>query len=169
MQYTYLMYNGKHYKIGRSINPEKRYLELKVASPELKIIAYGTGIDEKTLHEKCNNKKISGEWFKLKAKDVSKIIQLLNNEFNGFVKTNEIIKAEQRINKNKDFHKKLWDKYSKYIINFGKYKDICIIDMTSIEQIKYIKWGLKNFGKKSKAYKVFNWWINEQYNPNRLH
>ena len=70
--YIYLISNGKDYKVGVSVNPEKRIKQLQTGSAEsLSIVelwmlpkdkVYGL---EKECHEKINSYYVKrGEWFK---------------------------------------------------------------------------------------------------------
>jgi len=136
MKQTYLIQNKSGlFKIGKSNNPERRLKELKTGNPDLKIIAFGTGIAEKELHTIFKSKKYKGEFYKLKKYEVEKIIRMLKNEYKPYM-----------------------EKHYDHVINFGKWKGTDIIKMKSIEQLRYVKWFVKNGNKKQKCYKAFLWW-----------
>jgi hypothetical protein len=60
------------YKIGFSIDPEKRIQALRCANPEISLVALYPGAitDEKYLHRYFSEKKVSNEWFSLKKEDL---------------------------------------------------------------------------------------------------
>lgn len=75
--YVYVMidHNTKYFKIGRSNSPLKRERTLQSEKPTIELIhkfecEYGI---EKELHNKFNDKKIRGEWFKLDDNDIKYI------------------------------------------------------------------------------------------------
>lgn len=118
---TYLMYDGSKYKIGQSKDPIKRMSELKTANPDIRLIAFGNKITETELHKKYSHKRYKLEFFKLSNKDVSRIISLLGNEYNG-------------IQSNPSYD----------LINFGKYNGLYVQDLKTKEHIKYMKWYIAN-------------------------
>ena len=89
MQYTYLIYDGEYYKIGKSNDPEKRIKTLLTANPKCKLICYGKGVSEKDLHTFFFNKRVwkRREWFFLNEKDVQKCTELINQEMSMFKPT----------------------------------------------------------------------------------
>ncbi len=57
---------------------------------------------------------------------------------------------------------KNYERKLEYVINFGMYKGMQIQMMTDKRQLSYIRWYLKKCKrKKSKAYKIFKWWLKE--------
>lgn len=158
---TYLLFDGKLYKIGQSINPEKRLKNLRTGNTKVKIIAYGSGLTEKRLHEIFKNKRVSGEWFKLNNSDVCRIISLIRNEYQGISLSNEILKKhEKNLLKQKELDNNKFVKYSGYVFTFGKYNGSRIIDMNTNNEINYVAWCAKNIRNK-KLNKIFKWWVNE--------
>jgi len=154
---TYLIYDGRYYKIGQSTNPLERLKNLRTANPAVKLIAFGEGSTESIFHNRYKNKRINGEWFKLSNNDVNNIIRSLRNEYEGIDEF-----RIKRIEKQKIFEDKQFEKNSKYQIKFGKYKNQMITDMNSIDELKYLKWCIKNFkNKKSKTVKIFKWWLKQ--------
>lgn len=61
--YTYLMFDGKYYKIGKSKDPEKRLKQLQTGNVDIKLISYYLGDIEKITHQEFWNKRIKDEWF----------------------------------------------------------------------------------------------------------
>lgn len=145
-QYTYLMQSNREFKIGKSIDPEKRLQQIKTARPDVRLIAYGFGVSEKELHFKFKHQKIYREWFLLNKEDVEYIIKALNNECGNITITS-------------------YKKRSKIRIAFGKYKGIPICNMTSEKQIAYMRWFVNNVdkNKNKKHIRLFNWWLNELF------
>ena len=80
---TYIAKSGRLYKIGKSKDPVKRINALKTGNPNIRLIAFGEGVSEKTLHFRFRRNRQSGEWFKFRHKDVEKIIGLLCNEYHS--------------------------------------------------------------------------------------
>ena len=76
---TYLIFDGRHYKIGRSMDPERRLIDFRIANPTVKLLAYGIGIDEKSLHKLYKKYRVVGEWFKLSNTHVDEIVYSLKH------------------------------------------------------------------------------------------
>lgn len=71
---TYIMSDiSGLYKIGRSRDLDRRYMELKIGNPSIKIEFAFEGDYEKELHEKYGVKNRGGEWFALTEKDLEEI------------------------------------------------------------------------------------------------
>lgn len=83
--FTYLMTDGRLYKIGRSSNPEKRIRELKTANPFIRMVCYGSGIEENTLHKKFGHLRVSGEWFDLEGKALKRVKKWIGNTDRRYV------------------------------------------------------------------------------------
>ena len=76
---TYLLYNGKNYKIGHSVNIKSRLVSLRTGSDtHIELIGCSVGgIDlEKELHYKYSSKKIKREWFDLNNSEVQEILNI---------------------------------------------------------------------------------------------
>lgn len=77
--YVYLIKNHRNgfVKIGRSVNPSTREKTLQSEEPELEMIFHHKGLesDELFLHQKFNEKRLRGEWFKLDDEDVKFIVE----------------------------------------------------------------------------------------------
>lgn len=151
MQYTYLIHSNGIYKIGKSKDPKRRLQSLKTANPHVKLVAYGDGVKEKVLHNKYDNKRINGEWFRLNNKDVENIIRSLHS--------GKHVEKDSNNYNDKLYHR----------IRFGKYKGLHVCDFTEREHINYIKWYLRASSKKGKSkqiyqnktVKIFKWWLKQ--------
>lgn len=72
---TYIMLDNSSdlYKIGRSVNVEKRLKALSVANANLSVVLT-IGYDvEKELHNTYSNKKVKSEWYRLTKDDIDSI------------------------------------------------------------------------------------------------
>jgi hypothetical protein len=76
---TYLAYDGKNYKIGKSVNAENRISQCKTANPEIQLLVSGYGISEKELHDKYKDKRVDREWFSLNESDVEWITEKIES------------------------------------------------------------------------------------------
>lgn len=79
--YTYLMYDGNFYKIGRSKDPEKRLGQIKTGNPACELICFSNKITEIELHVLFANSNVGREWFDFKEKpsELNEVIHLINN------------------------------------------------------------------------------------------
>ncbi len=126
--FTYMMFDGRYYKLGQSSNVKKRFLSLRIANPEIKIICFGRGITEKNLHDEYETKRIKGEWYDLNVNDVLDVI---------FKITGKRISKEAAINESfLDLNKK----NREVILRFGKYNGCDIYKMKSGEELRYLGW-----------------------------
>lgn len=78
---VYLIRCGKtnFYKIGRSTDLQRRLLDISASNPHLIFLEHVIvdpqyGIIEKRLHSMFQRKRLKGEWFCLKEKDVVRIM-----------------------------------------------------------------------------------------------
>ena len=75
--YVYVMIdkNTGLYKIGRSVNPNKRERTLQSEKPTIEMLFcyYAITHDEKVLHQMFEDKRYRGEWFSLNHLDLNKI------------------------------------------------------------------------------------------------
>ncbi|MCX2432183.1 GIY-YIG nuclease family protein [Pedobacter sp. GR22-10] len=75
--FIYLMFNSKTklIKIGKSKKPQYGEKTLQSEEPEITMIAVweANAQTETSLHQKCKDKYICGEWFKLTLKDMAAI------------------------------------------------------------------------------------------------
>jgi len=130
-KFTYLISDGFYYKIGKSINPEKRLNSIKTGNPNCTLLFYGKGRTEKQLHDIFKVFRIKREWFKLRFKDVELIKRLLN----GNEAPDDLLRCA-----NLRASGKLEKEYTEYVFTFGKYRDKKISDMINRKQIDYLKW-----------------------------
>lgn len=86
---TYLMFDGRHYKIGMAQDPEARRKNLET-SPGVRIELIGISdcIKEKTLHKTFRSVRVKSnphlkEWFDLGPKDLSLCLLLMRGEGNA--------------------------------------------------------------------------------------
>ena len=87
--YVYLIQgprkDGKDlFKIGRTINPKTRFLNLQTGSPvSLKIVKITKTKNprqlERYLHEHCAEMRVRGEWFALGKRDVRSVKKIMKN------------------------------------------------------------------------------------------
>ncbi len=85
--YTYLVTNGREYKIGITTKtPESRVMELQTGS-STKIVISGYSYNsnalvmEQELHRKFSSKRLEGEWFALSDDDVAVIHNHFENNY----------------------------------------------------------------------------------------
>ena len=73
--YVMIDKNTGYYKIGRSINPEKREKTLQSEKPTIEMLFNHDARvkDEKELHDMFRDKRVRGEWFDLNGSDLNKI------------------------------------------------------------------------------------------------
>lgn len=72
---VYLYKTGGHYKIGKSKDTVRRGQEIKLQSPEDPILIHTIKTDdvvgiERYWHNRFKDKRMKGEWFKLKPEDI---------------------------------------------------------------------------------------------------
>lgn len=179
--YTYLMFDGLYYKIGKSKNPEKRLKQIQTSNPLSLLLEYSDKVDEKNLHKLYSNYRIKNEWFNLNDKQVEEIKYFFKKGYKetivdtskvesidfGNFKLKTTLKGTYKLSTYDrqriiEGQQKNIKKNIEYVINFGKYKGTKITDMVSEEQIKYMEWYINNVGKKGKNDRRFKA-INYQY------
>lgn len=89
---TYLMTDGKLFKIGQSVNPQKRLLSIQNGNINAVLLFYGSGVSEKELHNKYAHKRVGREWFNLNDNDIEEI-KLLFEQLNPEIVVSNINKV----------------------------------------------------------------------------
>lgn len=74
--YVYLLKSGDHYKIGKSEDIERRVKEVRTQMPESLVLVHTIRTDdasgiERYWHQRFQNQRANGEWFKLSRADIS--------------------------------------------------------------------------------------------------
>ena len=123
--FTYLMYDGRYYKIGKSNNPIKRLKTLRTANPTVKLICFGKKKSESTLHLMFKRYLVGGEWFDLPRRAVTWIEYNIGDQKHLKIKED---RKRRFVRPNID--------YENYVIDFGKYKRIKITDRVHDEQLR---------------------------------
>lgn len=149
---TYLMHDGSNYKIGQSINPQKRLLELKTGNPTIELINHSCFIAERYFHELFMDCKVGGEWFNLNHIDynIANILikssdklraEMLMRFYYKKVKSNNVHKQKEKIRVEKVIRD---NKFLIYKIPFGKYKSKKLKDMSDDLEIAYLRWAYRS-------------------------
>ena len=68
--YTYIIYDDKYYKIGKTKNLKNRMESMKTSNPHIKLLLFLDKDIEKDLHVKFKDRNITGEWFNLSKEDL---------------------------------------------------------------------------------------------------
>lgn len=138
IEYTYLMFDGLYYKIGKSLNPKKRLKEMATANPNCRLLCYGDCFSESAMHRIFATFRHKGEWFNLRHKEAELAKRMILNQM---VKGDLLRVAQLKEQSNAIKRKKQKDYQEKsYAMPFGKYKDCVISKMTSFEELKYLIW-----------------------------
>lgn len=133
VQFTYLMYDGRYYKIGKSKHPENRLKDLKVANPLLSLIVYGEGCTEKYLHNLFKSRRIKGEFYDFHDNELIAVT--------GLIKKGETNKTF--VFKNADIFNRLFKKARDYIFPFGMYKGRRLVSFKTEREFNYLNWLIK--------------------------
>jgi hypothetical protein len=134
-KYTYIAHDGRYYKIGESEHPEQRMKELRTGNPSVKLLFYGDAETEKYLHNLFYHKRVAGEWFRLKKRELALCKMLVTNpniEFKYRLQIDTIRAYSESL---KAMHQ--------YKIPFGKYKGL---DLKTVyeKDMKYLIWVYGN-------------------------
>lgn len=73
--YIYVLRSGKFFKIGKTVDPHGRFMQISPVMPEkveLVFLFYSPTMNtaEATLHDRFNAKRVNGEWFVLDRDDI---------------------------------------------------------------------------------------------------
>lgn len=77
-KFTYLIHDGRLYKIGQSDKPEQRTRDFLTANPFCELLAYSDKVTERELHQKYARQRKGGEWFELSQNDVGYILAVMD-------------------------------------------------------------------------------------------
>ena len=71
-EYVYLIFDpfSRLTKIGKSVNPKRRFETCRTHNPYCELIYYTLDFTEKFLHEKFKEKRVLYEWFSLEKNDI---------------------------------------------------------------------------------------------------
>lgn len=137
---SYLMYDKKYFKLGKSKDPNKRLREFKTGNPDIELVATTEFIPEKFFHEYFDHKRHNLEWFNL-AEDEINIIKNLMNVRSRIAAECLMRMCSRRIKKNRPSRSEYVKKgLLSTVIGFGKYKGRSLSTLKSQEEIRYLKW-----------------------------
>ena len=73
--FVYLLKSGNHFKVGCTLNLERRIKEISVAMPETVVLAHSIKTDDPSgieayWHKRFADRRANGEWFRLSAEDL---------------------------------------------------------------------------------------------------
>jgi hypothetical protein len=71
--YTYIIKSGEYYKIGKTIDPNKRFSQYNTHNPDYNIVKLIKGNCEKYLHKIYKHKHSHLEFYHLAAEDINSI------------------------------------------------------------------------------------------------
>lgn len=71
---TYLLYDGRLYKIGQTINMNQRMASIRNANPYIEILGHTNKISESKLHSAFSKYRVKLEWFNLNDAQVQSIL-----------------------------------------------------------------------------------------------
>ena len=156
-----------NYKIGSSVNPQRRYNELsnqispsiiegEAKDRDLTLIWYSDAVlrkEEAVLHKHFNDSRITGEWFNLSDSDLTFIF----NKYKGKLlkDTNErTLKRTENENEDITINRELLDSIMSFfdfteIANFDKMRDIrsFLICLTANERISHFEKQFESYSK----------------------
>lgn len=95
---TYLIYDGRYFKIGRSLDIEKRLKSIKSHNPDATLLCLTDGDIEYEIHSKYQEYNYHNEWFFIPDDE---IIKKLVSEFDYVVNEIETFKFTKMVGVNK--------------------------------------------------------------------
>jgi len=144
--YTYLMTDGRHFKIGSSLNPHKRLKQIQTGNPFCKLLGYTKRFTEAQLHKRYKKYRVSGEWFDLPNKEAADLAWKMKRS---------------KKNKKKDISTVNNVNLYKYRIPYGEFKGRKLCSMLSIDEIIYIRKQIRELPRFSEEWKMFTRWSHE--------
>lgn len=146
--YTYIIFDSRHYKIGKTKDLKLRLESMKTSNPYIKLLLFLEKDIEKELHVKFKSKNVTGEWFDLSFEDLNYLSTIMNKNQDITISTKpvrkEILFKDQESIKIKRVQ-------NMKILNKDR------TDKTKMEIAFFIdNWNYKEFGKitQSKLIKV---------------
>jgi len=73
---TYLLFDGRYYKIGKAIDPIRRLKDIKSHNPSVALIHSIDRDIERDLHLRYKDKRVHNEWFDLSSVEVAEIMEI---------------------------------------------------------------------------------------------
>jgi hypothetical protein len=124
------MTDGEYFKIGKSVNPQKRYKQLITGNAKLVLIDYSDKVRESELHKLYRNHRVQNEWFNLTEDHVKDILDMFQNgkTHNFLIRLKQVKTIKRKI-----------DAYDSFMMPFGKYKGMLIRDVDDIEYFRWLK------------------------------
>jgi hypothetical protein len=97
IMYVYLIYDKgtKLVKIGKSVNPSKRFKNIRCGNPNTNLFYSTESYTEKELHKKYAHLRVSGEWFNLGIAELEEIMGGDKNVPENFFHADTIKKMEE--------------------------------------------------------------------------
>lgn len=145
---TYLIKSIDLYKLGQSVNPEKRFKDIKTGNPHAELLCYGRNYTEKRLHKLFKRYRVTGEWFKLPDKAVEWLLDNMNDKH--LISNKQI---DLRLSK-----VKIPDRVIDYVMSMGRYYGVAIVDMVSEEQLRYLRQIFTAHYKHHDDADIWKWW-----------
>lgn len=142
--YTYLVTDGQYYKIGSSLNPFRRVKELQTANPSAKLLGYTKKYEEKRLHDKYKKWRVKGEWFNLPQYEVDRLLTEMKKP-----------KKKKSLAEIKELA------LESYIIPYGDYKGKLLSEMTSVDDIRYLRKQIRELPRHCEEWAMFVRWCNK--------
>jgi len=170
------MVDGSWCKIGKSKSPKLRLKSMKTARPNLKLICFGRKVSEDHMRKKYRKYNVGGEWYKFPSIHVYRNV-VCDIASDKQVKKFKMQWASENKKKKKDkaredrYHdaQKSRPKYEDYVLDFGRFKGIKLIDMVNSEQRRFLRSCIKNSNnKQSYRIKAIFWWLNKLKEIDRI-
>jgi len=170
---TYLLYDEKYYKIGRSKNVKKRIQQISCHNPSVTLVMSSDKVGEKYLHKKFANVRLylpngrKSEWFDLTEKHL-KIIKAVMEDGEYEIGGNTCGGGIQAKLHGLHYYSKLVESNEKWKIIFGKHKSRRLTSMQSPEDIEYCRNYIRAYRYReawarnytsSRTFSRFQWWV----------